>query len=107
MILYDFTPVGNVGPDDFYTEERGFGFIVGQIMEKQPRLMLPELNGGFLPVPWYRLPEPEEIIQTEYGCKLLHKDPEAAVSDGETSPVSGRKRQIPLRFKCHVPAEGS
>lgn len=107
MILYDFTPVGNVSPDDFYTEERGFGFIAGQIMEKQPRLMLPELNGGFLPVPWYRLPEPEEIIQTEYGCKLLHKDPEAAVSDGETSPVSGRKRQIPLRFKCHVPAEGS
>ena len=54
MDKYLFTPGGNVSPKDFYTEERGFGFITEQVMENVPHLMLPELNGGFMPVPWYR-----------------------------------------------------
>ena len=48
MDKYLFTPGGNVSPKDFYTEERGFGFITEQVMENVPHLMLPELNGGSL-----------------------------------------------------------
>lgn len=95
MITYDFTPGGNVAPEDFYTEERGFGFITEEVMEHQPHLMLPELNGGFLPVPWYRLLEPVHIEQSSCGCMI----------SPETIP--GERRQFPLRFKCHVDAEGS
>lgn len=93
MITYDFTPGGNVGPEDFYTEERGFGFLSEQVMERYPHLMLPELNGGFLPVPWYRLLESVPVEQNRFGC-MIRQTP-------------GEGRQLPLRFKCHVDAEGS
>lgn len=101
MIRFDFTPDGNVSPEDFYTEERGFGFITEQVMEALPRLMLPELNGGFLPVPWYRLEKPAGIEQTAFGCRIRQAKPSG---NGKTDE---RDRQTPLRFKCHVPAEGS
>lgn len=70
----------SVNAEDLYTDEQGYGFITEQNMEKQPLLMLPELNGGFMPVPWYRMLEPAQI---------------------------DKRRQIPLRFKCKVPSEGS
>lgn len=95
MITYDFTPGGNIAPEDIYTKERGYGFLTEQTMEQYPHLMLPELNGGFLPVPWYRLLKPVTIEQTSCGCMIR---PE--------TPTDGR-RQFPLRFKCHVDAEGS
>ena len=95
MIRYDFTPGGNVTPEDFYSEARGCGFITEQAMERQPQLMLPELNGGFLPVPWYRLSEPVNIEQNRCGCLIRPKT------------IPDEKRQFPLRFKCHVEAEGS
>lgn len=91
MDQYLFTPGGNVGPTDLYTDERGFGFLTEQVMEDIPHLMLPELNGGFMPVPWYRLLEPARIEQNDCGCMIRHEG----------------SRQIPLRFKCRVDAEGS
>lgn len=91
MDTFLFTPGGNVGPEDFYTEECGFGFITEQVMEDVPHLMLSELNGGFLPVPWYRLLEPTRIEQNACGCMIRRE----------------KSRQIPLRFKCRVNAEGS
>lgn len=94
MKKFVFTPDGNVGPEDLYTEERGYGFLTEQVMESRPHLMLPELNGGFLPVPWYRQLKPARIGQTRYGCLI----------DAADGPQPG---QIPLRFKCHVEAEGS
>lgn len=104
MDHYRFAPGGNVGPEDFYTEERGFGFLTEQIMENIPHLMLPELNGGFLPVPWYRLLEPARIEQNDCGCMICRKK---AASENETASLSEKTRQIPLRFKCRVDAEGS
>ena len=95
MIRYDFTPGGNVTPEDFYSEARGCGFITEQAMERQPQLMLPELNGGFLPVPWYRLSEPVNIEQNRCGCLIRPKT------------IPDEKRHFPLRFKCHFEAEGS
>ncbi|MDE5931694.1 MAG: hypothetical protein K2H40_04330 [Lachnospiraceae bacterium] len=92
MVKYLFTPGGNVSLEDYYTEERGFGFLTEQVMEAVPRLMLPELNGGFLPVPWYRLLEPAQIGQNDCGCTIRQEK---------------MSRQIPLRFKCRVNAEGS
>lgn len=65
---------------DLYTDAGGYGFITEQNMETQPLLMLPELNGGFMPVPWYQIPEFKQV---------------------------DKRRQIPLRFKCQVPSEGS
>jgi len=111
MDKYLFTPDGNVGPDDLYTEERGFGFITEQVMEKIPHLMLPELNGGFMPVPWYRLLEPAQIEQNDCGCTIRQKSAAPEAIPGQTEngpePVPERTRQIPLRFKCRVEAEGS
>lgn len=104
MDHYRFAPGGNVGPEDFYTEERGFGFLTEQVMENIPHLMLPELNGGFLPVPWYRLLEPARIEQNACGCMICRKK---AASENETASLSEKTRQIPLRFKCRVDAEGS
>lgn len=104
MDHYRFAPGGNVGPEDFYTEERGFGFLTEQVMENIPHLMLPELNGGFLPVPWYRLLEPARIEQNDCGCMICRKK---AASENETASLSEKTRQIPLRFKCRVDAEGS
>ena len=42
MKKFVFTPDGNVGPEDLYTEERGYGFLTEQVMESRPHLMLPE-----------------------------------------------------------------
>lgn len=114
MDKYLFTPGGNVSPKDFYTEERGFGFITEQVMENVPHLMLPELNGGFMPVPWYRLLEPTQIEQNDCGCivrrtKTSAENPVQHTNlDGcGTGTASEKPRQTPLRFKCHVNAEGS
>lgn len=99
---YVFTPHTDadavcVGAADLYTEERGYGFITEQNMETQPLLMLPELNGGFMPVPWHHLSEPAQLKQESYGCVIRRPD----VS------LYGGKRQLPLRFKCSVPSDGS
>lgn len=104
MNKYLFTPGGNVGPEDFYTEERGFGFITEQVMENVPHLMLPELNGGFMPVPWYRLLKPTRIEQNDCGCTIRWEN---AVSENDPGSAPEKTRQIPLRFKCRVDAEGS
>ncbi|MDE7007031.1 MAG: hypothetical protein K2P07_02560, partial [Lachnospiraceae bacterium] len=93
---YLFYPAGQaeesavcVKETDYYTRERGYGFIVEENGKQHPDLMLPELNGGFLPVPWYKAPK--------------HSIPEYYVL--EDSGWEGR--QIPLRFKCRVPEPGS
>ncbi|MCM1173620.1 MAG: GDSL-type esterase/lipase family protein [Blautia sp.] len=104
MDRYLFTPGGNVGPEDFYTEERGFGFLTEQTMEEIPRLMLPELNGGFMSVPWRRLLEPARIRQNDCGCMIQRPE---TVSENEAEAVPENARQLPLRFKCHVDEEGS
>lgn len=70
----------SVMSEDLYTEDIGYGFITEQNMKEQPLLLLPELNGGFMPVPWYHMLTP---AQTD------------------------NRRQLPLRFKCKVPSEGS
>ncbi|MCM1252818.1 MAG: GDSL-type esterase/lipase family protein [Clostridium sp.] len=69
-----------VKAEDLYTDERGYGFITQQNMENQPLLMFPEYNGGFMPVPWYRVLDFSKV---------------------------DKRRQIPLRFKCAVPEDGS
>lgn len=108
MKKYLFTPGGNVGPDDFYTEERGYGFLTEQVMEAIPHLMLPELNGGFLPVPWYRLLEPARIEQNKCGCTIRRENETAeCVPEDVSAETASKSRQIPLRFKCRVDAEGS
>ena len=114
MDKYLFTPGGNVSPKDFYTEERGFGFITEQVMENVPHLMLPELNGGFMPVPWYRLLEPTQIEQNDCGCIVRRTKTSAEnpvqhtnLNGCGTDTASEKPRQTPLRFKCHVNAEGS
>ncbi|MCM1387047.1 MAG: GDSL-type esterase/lipase family protein [Bacillus sp. (in: Bacteria)] len=70
----------HVKAKDLYTDKRGYGFITQQNMESQPLLMFPECNGGFMPVPWYRVLDLDKV---------------------------DKRRQIPLRFKCAVPEEGS
>ena len=61
---YLFYPAGQVEASavcvketDYYTRERGYGFIVEENGKQDPDLTLPELNGGFLPVPWYSMSE--------------------------------------------------
>ncbi len=82
----------HVKASDLYSPERGYGFITEENMAQQPDLMLPELNGSFMPVPWYSLLEPAPIRATAYGCQINKTDAD---------------RQIPLRFKCNVPSDGS
>lgn len=97
---YFFTPHTDdvcVGAADLYTKERGYGFITEQNMEEQPLLMLPELNGGFMPVPWYRFLAPVRIEQKRYGCGIRR----------EKASPEDEGRQLPLRFKCNVPSDGS
>lgn len=84
-----------VKPEDLYTPEKGYGFVTEKNMEEQALLRLPELNGGFLPAPWYRTKELTRIGQEDHGCVIRQKSPEE------------KDRQIPLRFKCDVPEEGS
>lgn len=89
-----------VRPEDLYTKERGYGFITEQNMEQDGDLMIPELNGGFMPVPWYRMLDIPAVRQKRYGC---------GINGSELSADAGGEngRQIPLRFKCRVPADGS
>lgn len=87
-----------VQAEDLYSKEQGYGFITEQNMEQDRNLMTPELNGGFLPVPWYRMLEIPGVEQKGKGCRLASPSSYAV---GETD------RQIPLRFKCRVPQEGS
>lgn len=84
-----------VGAGDLYTLERGCGFITEKSMERQDFLQLPELNGGFVPAPWYRSQELTVISQESTGCTVRQENREI------------KDRQIPLRFKCDVPREGS
>lgn len=84
-----------VSPEDLYTPEKGFGFITEKNMEQQENLQLPELNGGFVPVTWYRTQEITQIEQKSQGCVIRWEN---QGNDG---------RQIPLRFKCNVPGDGS
>ena len=58
--------VSCVKAGDLYRKEQGYGFITEQNMEQDADLMLPELNGGFLPVPWYRMLELPPIVQGKY-----------------------------------------
>ncbi len=93
---YLFYPAGQVEASavcvketDCYTRERGYGFIVEENGKQDPDLTLPELNGGFLPVPWYSIPWysiPMYSMSEDFGWE---------------------GRQIPLRFKCRVPEPGS
>lgn len=97
---YFFTPHTDdicVDAADLYMAERGYGFITEQNMEQQPLLMLPELNGGFMPVPWHRMYAPTQIEQQSYGCAIRM----------DKASWGAENRQIPLRFKCNVPADGS
>lgn len=90
-----------VKAEDLYRKEQGYGFITEQNMEQDADLMLPELNGGFLPVPWYRMLELPPIVQGKYGCMVPGQN-DLSESDGEE-----KRRQIPLRFKCRVVSDGS
>lgn len=84
-----------VRPEDLYTPEKGYGFVTEKNMEEQALLQFPEFNGGFLPAPWYRTKELTRIEQEDYGCVIRQKC------------MEDKDRQIPLRFKCNVPKEGS
>lgn len=81
-----------VNASDLYSPKEGYGFITEENMEQQQELMLPELNGGFMPLPWHRLIVSPQIAQTAYGCQIRSTQTD---------------RQIPLRFKCNVPSDGS
>lgn len=83
-----------VGAEDFYTPERGYGFITEKNIQQQVPLQLPELNGGFMPAPWYRLQELTVISQESGGCVIRQENRE------------NKDRQVPLRFKCGVPEHG-
>ena len=85
---------------DLYSKEQGYGFITEQNMEQDGDLMLPELNGGFMPVPWYRMLEIPVIGQGEHGCMIRRHSV-------DTDAEEEKRRQIPLRFKCKVPSDGS
>lgn len=88
-------------PDDLYTPKRGYGFITEKNMQ-QPLLKFPEFNGGFMPLTWYRNAELTRIFQDECGCTVSEFD-----AGPENSLGTDKKRQIPLRFKCNVPSNGS
>ena len=83
-----------VKAENLYTKEQGYGFVAEANMEQDPDLMLPELNGGFLPVPWYGMMEIPAIEQERFGCAVGGRFAETM-------------RQYPLRFKCQVPSDGS
>ena len=84
-----------VGAEDLYAPARGYGFVTEKNMEQQAPLQLPELNGGFVPAPWYRSRELTVISQESTGCAVRQENREI------------KDRQIPLRFKCDVPGNGS
>lgn len=90
-----------VKAEDLYNKEQGYGFITEQNMEQDGDLMLPELTGGFMPVPWYRMLEIPKVRQGKHGC-MIPRQGNMSVNDGEE-----KRRQIPLRFKCKVPSDGS
>lgn len=99
-----------VRAEDLYTREKGYGFITGQNMGQDGDLLLPELNGGFLPVPWHHMLEIPSIGQNKYGCAIGRNDSlgDGAGQSSASANTSGEMlRQIPLRFKCKVPSDGS
>ena len=90
-----------VKAEDLYNKERGYGFITEQNMEQDEDLMIPELNSGFMPVPWYRMLDIPAVQQKSYGCVIGDS------SEMSTGVREENGRQIPLRFKCRVPSDGS
>lgn len=84
-----------VNPQMLYTKEAGFGFVTEENFEAQPALQIAEINSGFEPAPWYRGSALTCISQDFGGCYIAQEE------------WTDQKRQIPLRFKCDVPAAGS
>lgn len=84
-----------VSPSDLYDPGKGYGFVTEKNFEDQDLLRYAEINSGFEPAPWYRGSDLTCIGQNELGCYIVQERDEQEL------------RQIPLRFKCSLPAPGS
>lgn len=101
-LIFDFSAAAGenadavaVSPSDLYSPEKGYGFVTEENFEEQELLRYAEINSGFEPAPWYRGSDLTVIGQDDFGCYI-------AKGKEELAP-----RQLPLRFKCAVPAPGN
>lgn len=97
----------SVTPEDLYSPEKGYGFVVEKNRRQQELLKIPELNSAFDTVYWYQDKDLSFLQGDGTGC-LLDSDGEIAYLEEVTGePMEGEHRRIPLCFKADVPHEGN
>ncbi len=97
----------SVTPEDLYSPEKGYGFVVEKNRRQQELLKIPELNSAFDTVYWYQDKDLSFLQGDGTGC-LLDSDGEIAHLEEVTGePMEGEHRRIPLCFKTDVPHEGN
>lgn len=96
-----------VTAQDFYTPEKGYGFVVEENRRENFLLQLPELNSAFDTLYWYRDENLSHVKEDEFGCYLDSEAEIARLEEEAGEPFEGEHRRIPLSFKLDVPHQGN
>lgn len=96
-----------VTASDFYSREKGYGFVVEKNREEQDLLKLPELNSAFDTVYWYQGEALSYVEEDEYGCFLDSQKEIRRLEKEAGEKFAGEHRRIPLSFKIDVPRQGN
>lgn len=92
---------------DFYTPERGYGFVTEKNKQEQMLLAIPELNAGFTLLPWYQNTDLTIIEQNSDGCYVASKQRIEQLAAEEGGAYPGEQRRNPLIFKLDMEAQGN
>ncbi|MCM1192639.1 MAG: rhamnogalacturonan acetylesterase [Butyrivibrio sp.] len=96
-----------VTASDLYSPDRGFGFVTEKNRREQERLRIPELNGAFDTVYWYRDEDLSELQEDANGVFLDSEAIAASLAEKTGEEPQGEHRRIPLSFKLDVPRQGN
>lgn len=96
-----------VGHEDLYRPDKGYGFVTEKNRREQEPLQIKELNASLDPMYWYQDDDLTELSEDENGCFIdsAGKVAELEAVCGET--FACKPRYIPLIFKMDVPRQGN
>ena len=103
----DTANVIDIGNDDLYRPDKGYGFVIEQNRREQDALKIPELNSAFDTMYWYKDQNITFIREDENGCYIDSGQIVAGLEEQSGEKMPGCPRRIPLIFKVNVPRQGN